>query len=80
MKRIREQLEASAGFKTAGRLNVSATAVPLPSSEEGSRLEDLVQGVADRVTEMGRLALASKPVPASANGDASAVENRTESN
>ena len=80
MKRIREQLEASAGFKAAGRLKVSATAVALPSSEEGSRLEDLVQAVADRVTEMGRLALASTAVGESANGDASAVENRTESN
>ena len=30
MKRIREQLEAGAGFKAAGVLKVSATAVPLP--------------------------------------------------
>jgi sigma-B regulation protein RsbU (phosphoserine phosphatase) len=80
MKRIREQLEAGAGFKAAGTLKVSATAVPLPPSEDGKRLEDLVQAVADRVTKMAIPALASKAVEASANGDESAVENRTESN
>jgi len=76
MKRIREQVEAGAGFKAAGTLKVSATAVPLPASEDGKRLEDLVQAVADRITEMGMLALASKPAREDANGHASAVEIR----
>jgi len=62
MKRIREQLEAGAGFKTAGVLKVSASAVPLPS-EAGKTPEQCVQVVADRVTEMAMLALASKPHP-----------------
>jgi len=58
MKRIREQLEAGAGFKAAGGLRVSAAAVRLPSIEAGKTLEQLVQVVADRVTEMAMLALA----------------------
>jgi signal transduction histidine kinase len=74
MKRIREQLEAGAGFKAAGRLKVSATAVLLPSAVDGKPLEDLVQAVADRVTEMAMLALPSKASPESADGHASAVK------
>jgi signal transduction histidine kinase len=73
MKRIREQVEAGAGFKAAGVLKVSASAVPLPSAEDGRALEDLVQAVADRVTEMGILALGSKAIPENANGHTSAV-------
>jgi signal transduction histidine kinase len=80
MKRIREQLEAGAGFKAAGLLEVSATAVALPSSEHGKALEDQVQAVADRVTEMGISALAAKPVSEAANGHTSASKNQTESN
>ena len=60
MKRIREQLEAGAGFKAAGILRVSATAVPLPSIEAGKTLEQSVQAVADKVTEMAMLAMAAK--------------------
>jgi hypothetical protein len=63
MKRIREQLEAGAGFKAAGFLKVSATAVLLPSAEDGKSLEGRVQAVADRVTEMAMLALASNVSP-----------------
>jgi len=74
MKRIREQLEAGAGFKAAGALKVSASAIPLPAMEDGKELKDLVQAVADRVTEMGIAALASKP-PDGTNGEARAVEN-----
>jgi signal transduction histidine kinase len=60
MKRIREQLGVGAGFKAAGILTVSARAVPLPSTN-GKQLEDLVQAVADGVTEMAAEALATKP-------------------
>ena len=63
MKRIREQLEANAGFKTAGVLRVSATAVQLPSREDSKPLEDLVQAVAEQITEMARLALAVQTSP-----------------
>jgi signal transduction histidine kinase len=73
MKRIREQLEAGAGFKVAGVLTVSATAVLLPSTGDATPLEVLVQEVADRVTETAMLALASKPAPESADGHTSAV-------
>jgi signal transduction histidine kinase len=58
MKRIREQLEAAAGFKAAGILKVTATTVLLPSAGEGKTLENLVQAVAGRITEMAILALA----------------------
>ena len=72
VKRIREQLEAGAGFKAAGLLKVSASAVPLPAHEDGKALPDLVEAVADRITEMARLGMDLKPVPESGNGDASA--------
>jgi signal transduction histidine kinase len=74
MKRIREQLETVAGFKAAGLLKVSATAVALPSGEEGP-LEALVQKTADRITEMAMLTLGEKPSSPSANGDESAPTN-----
>lgn len=73
MKRIREQLEAGTGFKAAGILKVSATTVLLPSPGDG-KLEDLVQVVADRITETAMLALASKPDPENANEHRSAVK------
>ena len=60
MKRIREQLEAVAGFKGMGVLKVSATAVVLPSGEEGRPLEELVRMVADRITETAMLTLGPK--------------------
>jgi hypothetical protein len=75
MKRIREQLEAGAGFKAAGRLQVSATAVPLPSPEDDKALPELVQAVADRVTEMVMLAFTPKPAPPGGNEDISAAQN-----
>jgi signal transduction histidine kinase len=75
MKRIREQLEASAGFKAAGLLHVSATAVPLPSREDGKALPELVQAVADRVSEMVMSAFTPKPVPQGGNEDVSAAQN-----
>jgi len=71
MKRIREQLEAGAGFKAAGFLKVSATAVALPSREDGP-LEALVQKTADRITEMAMTTMGEKPFPPSTNGDESA--------
>ena len=80
MKRIREQLEAGAGFQSAGDLKVSATAVPLPSREEGRPLEELVQAVAERIKETAMSALGSKLGPERADGRASAVKSQTETN
>jgi signal transduction histidine kinase len=80
MKRIRQQLEAGAGFKAAGLLKLSASAVPLPSTENGKPLEDLVQAFADEVTEMAMFALPTKRSPESANRDAGAVRDKTEAN
>jgi hypothetical protein len=71
IKRIREQLEIGAGFKAAGLVKVSATAVALPSAEDGP-LEALVQKTADRITEMAMTTMGEKPFPPSANGDESA--------
>jgi hypothetical protein len=68
MKRIREQLEAGAGFKAAGIVKVSATAVSLPPTGDGKPLEELVQAVADRITETTMLALGSKPDSENASG------------
>jgi hypothetical protein len=69
MKRIREQLAMGAGFKGAGLLKVSASSVPLPSTETGKTLEALVQAVADQLTEMAMLRLASRQSHESANGE-----------
>ena len=80
MKRIRERLEAGAGFKAAGRVQISATAVALPSLEGGKELPELVQAVADRITEMAMLTLAPKPSPESADGEVSAAKNWAEAN
>jgi hypothetical protein len=80
INRIRGQLEAGAGFKAAGTLKISATAVTLPSREDARPLEDRVHAVADRITEMAMKALASKPSPAAANGDVSAAANQAEAN
>jgi sigma-B regulation protein RsbU (phosphoserine phosphatase) len=78
MKRIREQLEAVAGFKSGGVLRVSAAAVQLPSSEPGRSIEDLVQAVADAVTQMATLASAASLCPESGNGDVSAAKKCNE--
>jgi hypothetical protein len=80
MKRIREQLEARADFKAAGSLKVSATAVPLSSTTDGKTLEEQVQAVAERITEMSISTLATDPISGALNGQPSAVENWTESN
>jgi signal transduction histidine kinase len=74
MKRIREQLEAGAGFKAAGLLKVSAAAVPLPAAEDGKSLPELVQAVADQITEMAMLALGSKSDSEDGNGGARAAK------
>jgi signal transduction histidine kinase len=68
MKRIREQLEAGAGFKAAGRVKVSARAVPLPALTEGKSLEELVQAVAERIAEMSISASAAEPAAVTLNG------------
>jgi hypothetical protein len=63
MKRIREQLEAGPGFRTAGVLKVSRSDVPLPSTGDSKSLKELVQTVAERITETVVLSLLSKPDP-----------------
>jgi signal transduction histidine kinase len=80
MNRIRGQLETGAGFKGAGVLNLSAAAVQLPSPDDSRRLEELVQVVADRITESARVALASKTDPESVDGHSSAEKNQTQAN
>lgn len=61
MTRIRGQLEKLPDLKAAGELEVSAAAVPLPDPAAGHSLEEQVQEVADRVTEMARAALGAEP-------------------
>jgi hypothetical protein len=78
MTRIREQLVAGAGFKAAGFLQVSASAVPLPSTETGGPLEVLVQTVADGVTEMAAWALATKRPLENVTTDVSEIRDQTE--
>jgi sigma-B regulation protein RsbU (phosphoserine phosphatase) len=80
MKRIREQLEAGAGFRAAGLLKVSATNVPLTASEDGGAVEEMVQAVADRITEMTMLAVSPKQASENGNGDASASASCAETN
>jgi signal transduction histidine kinase len=63
MTRIREQLGGTAELMTAGMLEVSATAVALPSADGGKTLEEQVQTVAERITEMAMMVLGSKPKP-----------------
>ena len=78
MKRIREQLEVGAGFKNAGVLKVSATAVLLPSTEDDKTLEGLVEAVADQIMEMAQLAVDLRADQASGNGNISAAATDTE--
>lgn len=60
MRRIREQLEKVPDLSTTGKLRVSASAVPFPDPAANQTLEESVQEVASRVTEMACLALAAK--------------------
>lgn len=60
MRRIREQLEKAPDLNTTGKLRVSASAVPFPDPAANQTLEERVQEVASRVTEMACLALAAK--------------------
>jgi hypothetical protein len=75
MKRVREQLEANPGFKAAGVVKVSATGVLLPSAEDGRTLEEMVQTVADRITETAKSALASRPSAEDEKGNVNADIN-----
>ena len=68
MKRIREQLGANAELKGSGTLTVSAAAVQVPGAEPNKSLEEQVQIVADRITEMAMRPLASE-AGESANGN-----------
>jgi signal transduction histidine kinase len=77
IKRIREQLEARTGVKAYGFLTLSASEVPLPFAESCEPLEDLVRAVADQVTEMAMLALASKRSPETANGYVNVIRKET---
>ncbi len=71
MTRIREQLEASVGLRATSVLKVSATPVLLPSSEDGTPLEQLVQTVADRISETILLVPGSNSDPGCAKADRS---------
>jgi hypothetical protein len=74
MKRIREQLQGAEGFKAAGCVQVSATAVTMPAREAAKPLEELVQMVADGVAQMAMAALA-KPSRRSGDGELNAAKN-----
>jgi signal transduction histidine kinase len=60
MARIREQLGKLPDLKATGELEVSASAVTLPDLASAPTLEEQVQDVANRVTEMARSALGAK--------------------
>jgi predicted aspartyl protease len=60
MARIREQLGKLPDLKATGDLEVSASAVTLPNPAAGHTLEEQVREVAERVTEMARLALSEE--------------------
>ena len=75
MKRIREQLQAREGFKAAGCVKVSATAVTMPARDAAKPLEELVQMVADRVAEMAMAALATDPSSPGGDGEINAAQN-----
>jgi signal transduction histidine kinase len=74
MKRIREQLQSAEGFKAAGCVNVSAIAVTMPDRDAAKPLDELVQVVADRVSEMAMAALAAKPSSAGGDGEINAAQ------
>jgi signal transduction histidine kinase len=64
MARMREQLAKLEELKASGEFEVSASAVSLSDLPGSQSLEAQVAGVADRVTEMVRVALAtSTPAP-----------------
>jgi hypothetical protein len=63
MKRVREQLSAVSGFEGVGVLQVSSTAVGLPSTRNSKPLAELVQSVAEEITAMAMVALARNQWP-----------------
>jgi signal transduction histidine kinase len=56
-KRIREQLEHSQELKTGCVFQVATTELQLPSQESGESIEQLVQKIADVITEIATLKL-----------------------
>jgi len=75
MKRIREQFEGAEGFRSAGCVKVSATAVAMPVRDEAKALEALVQTIADQITGMAMAVLAGKPSSQGADGEINAAQN-----
>jgi signal transduction histidine kinase len=63
MARIREQLGKVSDLNGTGKLEVSASAVPLPAGAAGQSLEDQVKEVACAVTEMVRSVLGEPQRP-----------------
>jgi hypothetical protein len=66
MTRIREQIEKGVDLKAHGELELSVQPIALPGVGGIESLAQEVQEVADRVTEMARLAPKTEPV--SSNG------------
>jgi signal transduction histidine kinase len=60
MRRIREQLEKVPDLNTTGELRVSASEVPLTDLGSDQTLDQQIQEIANRVTEMARFALVPK--------------------
>jgi len=75
MKRIREQLQGAEGFKAAGGVKISATAVTMPARDAAETLDELVHAVADQVSEMAMAALAAKPSGPGGDGEINAARN-----
>ncbi len=61
MTRIREQMGKLADLNASGEFEMSASEVPLPDPAMGHSLQQQVQEVADRVTEMARDILGPQP-------------------
>ena len=75
MKRIREQLQGAEGFKAAGCVKISAAAVTMPPRDTAKPLDELVQAVANQVSEMAMAELAAKPSRPGGDGEKNAAQN-----
>jgi hypothetical protein len=68
MTRIREQIDKVADLKASCELELSADPVTLPGVDCADPLEQQVQSVAERVTEMVQLARQTEQSTAQGNG------------
>jgi hypothetical protein len=64
LKRIRQQIESGTDLSSLGVLSTSVTPLPMPAEREGKSLEQLVQMVADNITQRITEARKFKRTPA----------------